>query len=63
MQGARRRPGERPQRGGPLALEGPDVLEIPWPTIVTVFVRSGFVGLAVFVGLGAALIPAFGRGG
>lgn len=39
-----------------LALEGLGVLEIPWPTIVTVFVASAFVGLF------AALIPAFRAG-
>jgi putative ABC transport system permease protein len=39
-----------------LALEGLGVLEIPWPTIVTVFVGSAFVGLL------AALIPAFRAG-
>ncbi|MFF4188058.1 ABC transporter permease [Streptomyces sp. NPDC001691] len=39
-----------------LALEGMDVLEIPWPTILTVFVASAFVGLF------AALIPAFRAG-
>ncbi|MGW5368921.1 ABC transporter permease [Streptomyces sp. NPDC004009] len=39
-----------------LALEGLKVLEIPWPTIVTVFVASAFVGLF------AALIPAFRAG-
>ncbi|MFJ2416156.1 ABC transporter permease [Streptomyces brevispora] len=36
-----------------LALEGLGVLEIPWPTIITVFVASAFVGLF------AALVPAF----
>ncbi|MGW0122883.1 ABC transporter permease [Streptomyces sp. NPDC003327] len=36
-----------------LALEGLGVLEIPWPTILTVFVGSAFVGLL------AALVPAF----
>ncbi|WP_031007203.1 ABC transporter permease [Streptomyces sp. NRRL F-5727] len=39
-----------------LALEGFGVLEIPWPTIVTVFVGSAFVGLF------AALVPAFRAG-
>ncbi|MFE3633008.1 ABC transporter permease [Streptomyces cellostaticus] len=39
-----------------LALEGMKVLEIPWPTIITVFVASAFVGLL------AALIPAFRAG-
>ncbi|WP_328312409.1 FtsX-like permease family protein [Streptomyces sp. NBC_00442] len=39
-----------------LALEGMGVLEIPWPTIATVFVASAFVGLF------AALIPAFRAG-
>ncbi|MEU1123071.1 FtsX-like permease family protein [Streptomyces sp. NPDC005899] len=39
-----------------LALEGLGVLEIPWPTIITVFVASAFVGLF------AALIPAFRAG-
>ncbi|MEU3503720.1 FtsX-like permease family protein [Streptomyces hundungensis] len=39
-----------------LALEGMGVLEIPWPTIGTVFVASAFVGLF------AALIPAFRAG-
>ncbi|WP_137988914.1 ABC transporter permease [Streptomyces vilmorinianum] len=39
-----------------LALEGLGVLEIPWPTILTVFVGSAFVGLF------AALIPAFRAG-
>ncbi|MFF2062059.1 ABC transporter permease [Streptomyces sp. NPDC058200] len=39
-----------------LALEGLGVLEIPWPTILTVFVASAFVGLF------AALIPAFRAG-
>ncbi|MFD7539737.1 hypothetical protein CG740_07410 [Streptomyces sp. CB01201] len=39
-----------------LALEGMGVLEIPWPTILTVFVGSAFVGLF------AALIPAFRAG-
>ncbi|MFJ3586390.1 ABC transporter permease [Streptomyces sp. NPDC090127] len=39
-----------------LALEGLGVLEIPWPTILTVFVASAFVGLL------AALIPAFRAG-
>ncbi|MEW2134463.1 FtsX-like permease family protein [Streptomyces sp. NPDC005435] len=39
-----------------LALEGFNVLDIPWPTIITVFVASAFVGLL------AALIPAFRAG-
>ncbi|MCX5391170.1 ABC transporter permease [Streptomyces sp. NBC_00094] len=39
-----------------LALEGLGVLEIPWPTILTVFVGSAFVGLF------AALVPAFRAG-
>ncbi|MFI1397389.1 ABC transporter permease [Streptomyces sp. NPDC020681] len=39
-----------------LALEGLGVLEIPWPTIMTVFVASAFVGLF------AALVPAFRAG-
>ncbi|MFF3645835.1 ABC transporter permease [Streptomyces sp. NPDC002564] len=39
-----------------LALEGLKVLEIPWPTIVAVFVGSAFVGLF------AALVPAFRAG-
>ncbi|MFE6486267.1 ABC transporter permease [Streptomyces sp. NPDC057757] len=39
-----------------LALEGLKVLEIPWPTIIAVFVGSAFVGLV------AALIPAFRAG-
>lgn len=39
-----------------LALEGLNVLEIPWPTIITVFVASAFVGLF------AALVPAFRAG-
>ncbi|WP_267245130.1 ABC transporter permease [Streptomyces sp. PR69] len=39
-----------------LALEGLEVLEIPWPTIVTVFIGSAFVGLF------AALVPAFRAG-
>ncbi|RST04705.1 FtsX-like permease family protein [Streptomyces sp. WAC05374] len=39
-----------------LALEGLEVLEIPWPTILTVFVGSAFVGLF------AALVPAFRAG-
>ncbi|MFF2651788.1 ABC transporter permease [Streptomyces sp. NPDC058045] len=36
-----------------LALEGLGVLDIPWPTITTVFIGSAFVGLF------AALVPAF----
>ncbi|MFJ6833284.1 ABC transporter permease [Streptomyces sp. NPDC091209] len=39
-----------------LALEGLKVLEIPWPTIIGVFIGSAFVGLL------AALIPAFRAG-
>ncbi|MFF9124245.1 ABC transporter permease [Streptomyces sp. NPDC014889] len=39
-----------------LALEGLNVLEIPWGTIIGVFVGSAFVGLF------AALIPAFRAG-
>ncbi|MCB5166250.1 ABC transporter permease [Streptomyces bambusae] len=39
-----------------LALEGLNVLEIPWGTILTVFVGSAFVGLF------AALVPAFRAG-
>ncbi|OON73037.1 ABC transporter permease [Streptomyces tsukubensis] len=39
-----------------LALEGLKILEIPWTTIVTVFVASAFVGLF------AALVPAFRAG-
>lgn len=39
-----------------LALEGLGVLDIPWPTIVAVFVGSAFVGLF------AALVPAFRAG-
>ncbi|MGW0560165.1 ABC transporter permease [Streptomyces sp. NPDC003016] len=39
-----------------LALEGLGVLEIPWTTIVAVFVASAFVGLL------AALVPAFRAG-
>ncbi|MBN0046031.1 FtsX-like permease family protein [Streptomyces actuosus] len=39
-----------------LALEGLTVLEIPWSTIVVVFVGSAFVGLF------AALVPAFRAG-
>lgn len=39
-----------------LALEGLRVLEIPWPTIITVFIGSAFVGLF------AALVPAFRAG-
>jgi putative ABC transport system permease protein len=39
-----------------LALEGLGVLDIPWPTIVTVFIGSAFVGLI------AALVPAFRAG-
>ncbi|MCH0564316.1 ABC transporter permease [Streptomyces sp. MUM 2J] len=39
-----------------LALEGLTVLEIPWPTIIAVFIGSAFVGLF------AALVPAFRAG-
>lgn len=39
-----------------LALEGLKVLDIPWPTITGVFVGSAFVGLF------AALVPAFRAG-
>ncbi|MEU0003205.1 FtsX-like permease family protein [Streptomyces sp. NPDC006314] len=39
-----------------LALEGLKVLDIPWPTISAVFIGSAFVGLF------AALIPAFRAG-
>ncbi|WP_405872028.1 MULTISPECIES: ABC transporter permease [unclassified Streptomyces] len=39
-----------------LALEGLKVLEIPWPTLIAVFLGSAFVGLV------AALIPAFRAG-
>lgn len=39
-----------------LALEGLDVLDIPWPTIIGVFIGSAFVGLF------AALVPAFRAG-
>lgn len=39
-----------------LSLEGFTVLEIPWPTITVVFIGSAFVGLF------AALIPAFRAG-
>ncbi|SCK10576.1 ABC transporter permease [Streptomyces sp. WMMB 322] len=39
-----------------LALEGLNVLEIPWPTIGAVFVGSALVGLV------AALVPAFRAG-
>ncbi|NKI40751.1 ABC transporter permease [Streptomyces physcomitrii] len=39
-----------------LALEGLKTLEIPWPTIVGVFIGSAFVGLF------AALVPAFRAG-
>lgn len=39
-----------------LALEGLKVLDIPWPTIITVFIGSAFVGLF------AALVPAFRAG-
>ncbi|RKN35171.1 ABC transporter permease [Streptomyces hoynatensis] len=39
-----------------MSLEGLNVLDIPWPTIVTVFVGSALVGLL------AALLPAFRAG-
>ncbi|MBO4258242.1 ABC transporter permease [Streptomyces griseorubiginosus] len=39
-----------------LALEGLKVLEVPWPTLITVFLGSAVVGLV------AALIPAFRAG-
>ncbi|MZE80204.1 ABC transporter permease [Streptomyces xinghaiensis] len=39
-----------------LALEGLGVLDIPWPTIITVFFGSALVGLI------AALVPAFRAG-
>lgn len=39
-----------------LALQGLDILEIPWPTITSVFIGSAFVGLF------AALVPAFRAG-
>ncbi|MEI5522695.1 FtsX-like permease family protein [Streptomyces brasiliscabiei] len=39
-----------------LALEGLNVLDIPWPTILGVFIGSAFVGLF------AALVPAFRAG-
>ncbi|MFE2583497.1 ABC transporter permease [Streptomyces sp. NPDC059378] len=39
-----------------LALEGLKVLDIPWPTIISVFIGSAFVGLF------AALVPAFRAG-
>jgi putative ABC transport system permease protein len=39
-----------------LALEGLKVLDIPWPTLIGVFIGSAFVGLF------AALIPAFRAG-
>ncbi|MEU1037401.1 FtsX-like permease family protein [Streptomyces sp. NPDC005907] len=39
-----------------LALEGLNVLDIPWPTIIGVFIGSAFVGLF------AAMIPAFRAG-
>ncbi|MFI9121632.1 ABC transporter permease [Streptomyces bikiniensis] len=39
-----------------LALEGLGVLDVPWSTILTVFVASAFVGLF------AALVPAFRAG-
>ncbi|MER6405456.1 FtsX-like permease family protein [Streptomyces viridosporus] len=39
-----------------LALEGLKVLDVPWPTIIGVFIGSAFVGLF------AALVPAFRAG-
>ncbi|WP_416979154.1 ABC transporter permease [Streptomyces sp. T028] len=39
-----------------LALQGLNILDIPWPTIIGVFIGSAFVGLF------AALIPAFRAG-
>ncbi|MFI9648945.1 ABC transporter permease [Streptomyces sp. NPDC052040] len=39
-----------------LALQGLKVLDIPWPTIIAVFIGSAFVGLL------AALVPAFRAG-
>ncbi|MFI9254479.1 ABC transporter permease [Streptomyces sp. NPDC053069] len=39
-----------------LALKGLTILDIPWPTIITVFAASAFVGLF------AALVPAFRAG-
>ncbi|MFS4097665.1 ABC transporter permease [Streptomyces sp. AF1A] len=39
-----------------LALQGLKILDIPWPTIIAVFVGSAFVGLF------AALVPAFRAG-
>lgn len=39
-----------------LALEGMKILDIPWPTILAVFIGSAFVGLF------AALVPAFRAG-
>ncbi|WP_153814101.1 ABC transporter permease [Streptomyces sp. SUK 48] len=39
-----------------LALQGLNVLDIPWPTIIAVFIGSAFVGLF------AALVPAFRAG-
>jgi putative ABC transport system permease protein len=39
-----------------LALEGMDVMEVPWSTIITVFVGAALVGLL------AALVPAFRAG-
>ncbi|WP_338897841.1 FtsX-like permease family protein [Streptomyces sp. TG1A-60] len=39
-----------------LALEGLNVLDVPWPTIIGVFIGSAFVGLF------AALVPAFRAG-
>ncbi|GHE00701.1 ABC transporter permease [Streptomyces alanosinicus] len=39
-----------------LSLQGLHILDIPWPTIITVFIASAFVGLF------AALIPAFRAG-
>jgi putative ABC transport system permease protein len=39
-----------------LAMEGMEVMEIPWSTIITVFIGAAFVGLL------AALLPAFRAG-
>jgi putative ABC transport system permease protein len=39
-----------------LALQGLKILDIPWPTIIAVFIGSAFVGLF------AALVPAFRAG-
>ena len=45
-----------PRRRRLLALEGLKILQIPWPTILAVFVGSAVVGLI------AALVPAFRAG-